>query len=242
MKFQLFHFDTLDSTNREASDQARRGAAAGVTVVADEQTAGRGRQGRSWNSNKGAGAYFSTILRPRLDPKYYTLIPLVAAVAVYDALKHGWLIEPDIKWPNDILVKEKKICGILAEMIDTPIGHAIILGIGINIRDADPEMNATSIDAESASPARRDDVVTAVHEQLAMYYDRLLADPVSIISEWSRRSSFSSGKEVKVDIGNGESYAGITCGIEENGALRVQAADGSVRIVQAGDVTRLRKL
>jgi len=242
MQFQLLHFETLDSTNREAADQARNGAAEGLTVIADEQTAGRGRQGRVWTSNKGKGAYFSTVLRPTFDARHYTLIPLAAAIAVYDALLKVWLITADIKWPNDILVDEKKICGILSEMIDTPSGHAIVLGIGINLRDADPELNATSIDAESQFPATRGEVIAAVHEQLAIHYERLATQPTSIPKEWSRRSSYFIGKEVSVDLGNGEAYTGTTCGLEESGALRVRLPDGSLKAVHAGDVTRLRKV
>ncbi len=242
MNFQLLHFDTLDSTNTEAARQARSGAAEGLTIVANEQTAGRGRQGRSWTSRIGDGAYFSTIFRPRIEPRYYTLIPLVAAIAVHDALKKGWRIASDIKWPNDVLVNEKKIAGVLSEMIETPTGHAIILGIGINLRDADPELNATSIAAESQIVVGRDEVVAAVHEQVAKHYKSLTDAPSRIIEEWSRRSSYFSGKDVNVDIGNGEHYTGTTCGLEENGALRVRLSNGSVRIVQAGDVSRLRRV
>jgi BirA family biotin operon repressor/biotin-[acetyl-CoA-carboxylase] ligase len=242
MHFQILRFDSLDSTNREAADQARRGAPEGVTIVADEQTAGRGRQGRNWSSNKGSGAYFSTILRPTVEARYFTLIPLLAAVAVHDALLEGWSIDADIKWPNDVLVDGKKICGVLSEMIDTPDGNAIILGIGINLRDADPDLNATSVEAESTAPAIRDDVVAAVQRQLARLYDKLHVDPAAVVAEWSSRSSYADGLDVSVDAGHGEPFTGTTCGLEPNGALRVRLRDGSVRIVQAGDVTRLRKV
>lgn len=242
MHFQLVHFDSLPSTNTEAAEQARRGAAEGVTIVADEQTAGRGRQGRDWTSKKGTGAYFSTILRPRIDVGYYSLIPLMAAVAVTAALRDVWGVSADIKWPNDVLVGDKKICGILSEMIDTPKGNAIILGIGINLRDPDPELNATSIDAESDTPATRDAVVAAAHHKLGSLYESLHNKPSAIIEEWGRRSTYAHGKEVSVDLGHGEPFTGTTCGLEENGALRVRVSDGSVRIVQAGDVTRLRKV
>jgi BirA family biotin operon repressor/biotin-[acetyl-CoA-carboxylase] ligase len=242
MHFQILRFDSLDSTNREAADQARRGAPEGVTIVADEQTAGRGRQGRNWTSTKGSGAYFSTILRPTVEARYFTLIPLLAAVAVHDALLEGWSIDADIKWPNDVLVDGKKICGVLSEMIDTPAGNAIILGIGINLRDVDPDLNATSIETHSTTPASRDDVVAAVHRRLAVLYDALHTSPGTIVEQWSRYSSYSNGMEVNVDAGHGEPFTGTTCGLEPNGALRVRLRDGSVRIVQAGDVTRLRKV
>ncbi|MBV9242870.1 MAG: biotin--[acetyl-CoA-carboxylase] ligase [Acidobacteria bacterium] len=242
MHFQLVHFNTLDSTNREAADQARAGAAEGLTIVADEQTAGRGRQGREWASATGSGAYFTTILHPRVEVRHFTLIPLMAAVAVYDALLERWHIGPDIKWPNDVLVDEKKIAGILAEMVDTPTGNAIVVGIGINLRAADPELNATAIEGESKVLVARDEVVLAVLEQLGTLYTRLHEKPASILDEWSSRSSYFDGKAVNVDLGNNDSFSGVTCGLEENGALRVRDRHGSVRIVQAGDLTRLRQV
>src|SRR5436190_20969099 len=110
MHFTVIHYDTLASTNIEAADQARQGADEGLCIVADEQTAGRGRQGRAWLSEKGSGIFMSLVLRPNLEVKYLTLIPLMAAVAVYDVLLNAFLIQPDIKWPNDILAGEKKIC------------------------------------------------------------------------------------------------------------------------------------
>jgi BirA family biotin operon repressor/biotin-[acetyl-CoA-carboxylase] ligase len=241
MHFQLIHYASLGSTNTEAADQARNGAAEGLTIVAEEQTAGRGRHGRSWVSQKGSGAYFSTILRPRIEPRYYTLIPLMAAIAVCDALVTGWSITPDIKWPNDVLVKGKKIAGVLSEMVDTATGHSVIVGIGINLRDADPELNATSIEAESSTSVERDQVISAVHKEFSTLYDALHNDPAVILEKWSRRSSYFEGLDVRVDVGNGETCIGTTNGLEENGALRVMLCDGSLRIVQAGDVTRLRR-
>lgn len=242
MHFQLLHYASLGSTNTEAADQARKGAAEGVTIVADEQTVGRGRQGRSWTSPKGTGAYFSTILRPQIEPRYLTLIPLMTAVAIYDALLTGWSIRPDIKWPNDVLVNDKKIAGVLSEMVDTPTGPAVIVGIGINLRDADPELNATSIEAESLTLVERDKVIADVHEQFSPLYDVLHNDHSRILDEWSRRSSYFEGLDVTVNLGNGESCIGTTSGLEENGALRVALSDASIKIVQAGDVTRLRRV
>jgi BirA family biotin operon repressor/biotin-[acetyl-CoA-carboxylase] ligase len=241
LRFQLIHFETLDSTNREAADQARRGASEGVTIVAAEQTAGRGRRGRKWISRKGDGAYFSTILRPNIEPRHFPLLQLVAAVAVHDALLE-WQIQPDIKWPNDILVSDKKICGILSEMVETPNGPAVVVGIGINLSNADPELNATSMETESSKPAGREDLISRVHQQLSDQYNSLLDDPTSVLREWSRRSSYLQDKDVTVELGKNDTFVGTTCGLEENGALRVRLVDGSVRIVQAGDVTRLRRV
>jgi BirA family transcriptional regulator, biotin operon repressor / biotin---[acetyl-CoA-carboxylase] ligase len=239
MHFTTLHFDTLESTNTEAAERAQQGAKEGLCIVADEQTAGRGRQGREWISQTGAGVFMSLVLRPKLAPGHLTLIPLMASVAVYDVLLKGFLIEPDIKWPNDILVNERKICGILSEAVETPNGLAVILGIGINLKGDDLPDNATGIEQESTIPAVRDDIVDVVTGEIARLYDILHATPAKIIEEWKTRSTYIEGKSVEVRSG-GETFRGVTCGIEENGALRVKTADGVIRVVQAGDVERVR--
>jgi len=239
MNLTVLHFDTLESTNTEAAEHARRGADEGLCIVADEQTAGRGRQGREWVSPKGSGLFMSVILRPKLDVKHLTLIPLMAAIAVYDVLLKGYLIEPDIKWPNDVLVDEKKICGILSEAVDTPDGFAVILGIGINLKDESLPDNATSMERESTFPVVRDEVVEAVTDEIKRLYQVLHLTPDAIVDEWKRRSTYYEGKPVEVRSGT-KTFTGVTCGLEESGALRVTVADGTVRVVQAGDVEQLR--
>jgi BirA family biotin operon repressor/biotin-[acetyl-CoA-carboxylase] ligase len=240
MNFTILRFDTLDSTNTEAANQARTGVDEGLCVIADEQTAGRGRQGRSWESTKGAGLFFSIVLRPTLAPRELPLITLMAAAAVYDILLKAFLIRPDIKWPNDILVGERKICGILAEAVETSRGLAVILGIGINLKTEAPIENATSIEIESTFPADRDEIVDVLTEHLTIGYERLLSDPSAIIEDWKQRSSYFQGKAVQVTLGPNSVLSGVTDGLEANGALRIKRADGSVGIVQAGDVERLR--
>ena len=145
MNITILRFDTIDSTNTEALNQARAGAKEGLCIVALEQTAGRGRRGREWVSEKGAGIYFSIVLRPELELRFLPLITLMAGVAVHDTLSYAGL-RPDIKWVNDILVNEKKIAGILAETTETPDGLAVIVGIGINIRSSNfpPELASTA--------------------------------------------------------------------------------------------------
>jgi BirA family biotin operon repressor/biotin-[acetyl-CoA-carboxylase] ligase len=238
MNFTILRFDTLASTNTEAADQARKGAAEGLCVVADEQTGGRGRQGRTWTSGKGSGVYMSLVLRPKVESKYLALITLAAAVAVYEVLLKGFLIDPDIKWPNDILVGGKKICGILAEAVETPNGLAVVLGIGINL-ETPPDENATSIRAETSFPTTRDEVLDAVLDDVAKLYDRLQDEPNSIVEMWTERSSYASGMYVRVTLSTG-TIEGRTNGLDETGGLRVKLADGSETIVHAGDVERLR--
>ncbi len=156
MNINVLTFDTLDSTNTEALKQARLGADEGLCIVASEQTAGRGRHGRTWVSEKDAGLYFSIVLRPKLETKFLPLITLMTGVAVHDTLQEYGL-KPDIKWVNDILVNEKKISGILAETAETSRGLAVIVGVGINIRSANyPDEiadTATSIEEQLQKPS-----------------------------------------------------------------------------------------
>ena len=238
MNFNILRFEVLDSTNTEAARQARQGALEGVCVVADEQRSGKGRQGRSWTSVKGSGVYMSLVLRPALAPSQLPLITLAAAVAVYEVLLKGFLIQPDIKWPNDILVQGKKICGILAETVETTAGLAVILGIGINL-ETPPDDNATSLTEQTSFRATRDDVLGAVLKEIAASYE-LLADSASAIVEmWSERSSYARGLPVRITLSDGTIEA-VTDGLEASGALRVKLPDGSTTVIHAGDVERLR--
>ncbi len=247
MNFNILRFDRIDSTNSEAARQAKFGADEGLCVIARQQTAGRGRHGRTWVSEKDAGLYFSIVLRPKIEMKFLPLITLTTGVAVHDALKEFGL-KPDIKWVNDILIEEKKICGILAETMETQIGLAVIVGIGINLTSRNfPEEiadSATSIDSlSSTGTILRADVETALTKYLGYWYAILCSTDGSakILKEWQQRSSYFNGKSVRVTL-DSSTFEGITDGLEANGALRVRTINGSLRIVQAGDVERLRKI
>jgi len=244
MKIQLFKFDTIDSTNSEAMRQAHTGAAEGVCIVADEQTAGRGRFGRVWSSKKGAGLYFSIILRPKFEPRHFPLVTLMAGIAANSALKSVG-VETDIKWVNDLIVRDRKICGILAEASESVHGRFIIIGIGINITNdnipTDSENFATSIMAEGGKADDVDALVTSLCEELRRGYDLLSAEggPKMVRDLWCSLSSYAVGKRVVVDT-SGEIFSGTTCGVEENGALIVQTDDGTTRTVEAGEISRVR--
>lgn len=247
MDILVQRFEEIGSTNDEAARQARLGAAEGTCIVARMQTAGRGRHGRTWVSDRDSGLYFSIVLRPRLGADKLSLITLASGVAVFDLLKDLGL-KPDIKWVNDVLVGDKKICGALAETVETPQGLAVILGIGINLtsRNFPPEIadTATSIEAELGKGRQRPDGIEVegiLVKYLGFWYDVLCGagGDQAVIEAWTSRSSFSQGKSVRVSM-PGEVVAGVTDGIEINGALRVKCADGSLRKIQAGDVERVR--
>ena len=241
---KILRFDSLPSTNTEAAKQAMQGADEGLCVVAREQTAGRGRLQRQWVSPAGAGLYFSIVLRPRIDASLWSLIPLMAALAVHDTLMQACEVETDIKWPNDILFAERKLCGILAETIETDSGRAAIVGIGINLRTkAFPfELyEATSLEGVTGKAPEAEAVLQSLVCALACRYEILQssAGAEETIREWSSRSSYANGKTVRVSNGS-ETFAGLTRGLESDGALRVETDAGEIRVVRAGDVTSIR--
>ena len=244
MNFTILRFDSIGSTNDEALRQARAGAGEGLCIIAKQQTAGRGRHGRRWISEASSGLYFSAILRPRIDAKDIPLITLMAGVAVHDSLQEFGLA-PDIKWVNDLLVGDKKIAGILAEATETPAGLAVVVGIGINVTSGsfsdDLADTATSIVAETNRTVTFSELEHSLTKYLGHFYEILRgADgPTHILDEWRKRSTYFSGKSVRVVLEN-ETFTGVTDGLEANGALRVRTADSGSRIVNAGDVERLR--
>jgi BirA family biotin operon repressor/biotin-[acetyl-CoA-carboxylase] ligase len=247
MNFTILHFETLASTNTEAINQAKRGADEGLCVVARQQTAGRGRHGRTWLSPKDAGLYFSIVLRPYLEARFLALITLTAAIAVHDALEELWEIDCDIKWANDVHAGGKKISGILAETVETSKGLMVVVGIGINLTSSNlpPELKeiATSIENETSRIPRGEDLLQAVTDTFSSFYEALQGEngAKKIREEWTKRSSYASGKPVRVTTET-ETFTGTTRGIEETGALRVELETGEIRTVYAGDVENLRSL
>ena len=245
MNFVILRFDTLASTNSEALEQARRGADEGLCIVARQQSAGRGRHGRTWQSPPDSGLYFSLVLRPRTGPEFFPLLTFIAAVAVFETLRELYRLEPDIKWANDVLAGNKKICGILAEAAETEKGPAVILGIGINFTSENfpPEIAgiATSIEAESGVKVDPEILLPALTKNIARFYGFLHEENgvEAIKNEWAARSSYHSGKDVRVILPS-ETLIGTTCGLDEHGGLRVKQPDGEIRTVHAGDVENLR--
>jgi BirA family biotin operon repressor/biotin-[acetyl-CoA-carboxylase] ligase len=244
MNFTVHRFDSVDSTNTQALKHARRGADEGTCIVAHQQTAGRGRQGRIWASPPDAGLYLSIVLRPRLDAKHLPLITLAAAVAVFDTLAQLG-VDADIKWPNDILVNEKKICGLLAEMTDTERGLAVIVGVGINLASQNFPCElvdtATSLESVLLRPVAFSEIEEPLLKFFDHWYRRLheAEGASTIVREWASRSTYFRGKQVRVTL-TSETIIGVTDGLGPNGALRVRGDNGELVIVNAGDVERVR--
>lgn len=242
---KILRFDSIDSTNLEAMRQARAGAAEGLCIVAREQTNGRGRLDRSWQSPKDAGLYCSLVLRPQLKINAWPLVTLMAALAVSDALMKVCGLRADIKWPNDLCVDARKLCGILAETVETEVGHAAILGIGINLKaDSLPATVsdlATSVEATTGRKPDSERILAELIKAIGERYE-LLQTPRGdehTIREWCANSSYAVGRQVRVALGN-DTFEGTTRGLESDGALRVETAGGKMKLVRAGDVTALR--
>lgn len=228
--------------------QARRGGAEGLCVVAREQTAGRGRQDRAWSSPRDAGLYFSIVLRPQLEMSQWPLLTLAAALAVVDALAEACAVGRDVldlKWPNDVYAGGRKLCGILAETFETNQGRACVVGIGINLmKDAFPpelQASATSIEELMGRRADGEVLLRALVRGLERRYDQWQsANGVDeIVREWMATSSYAAGKTVRVSL-DGKIIEGTTRGLEPDGALRVETFDGKMMTVRAGDVLAVR--
>jgi len=236
--------DSIDSTNLEAMRQAKAGAAEGLCLVAREQTRGRGRLERTWQSPPDAGLYLSLLLRPKFEVQAWPLITLMAALAVCDALLKTCDLSADIKWPNDLCVNDKKLCGILAETLETSAGGAVVIGIGINLTAAIlplVQAEATSIESATGEKPDRERLLDGLLESISGKYELLenVEGREHIIREWCAHSSYAIGRQVRVSLSE-ESFEGTTQGLESDGALRVETSDGKMRVVRAGDVTALR--
>ena len=225
--------------------QAKAGGAEGLCIIAREQTEGRGRLDRNWHSPKDAGLYFSIILRPSFKLFRWPLISLAAALAVSDALANVSQLRVDIKWPNDVVLGDRKLAGILAETVETPDGAAVVLGIGINLTSENfpPALAklATSIAEVTKSRVDPKLLIFELVKSLHRYYEMLHLDAgdEQVIQHWCANSSYAYDRRVRVAVAD-DAFEGITCGLERDGALRVETSDGTVKIVRAGDVTAVR--
>ncbi len=247
MEFTIHRFNSIESTNAEATRQAKRGADEGLCVVAKEQTAGKGRLGRTWVSEMDSGIYFSIVTRPKVEMRLLPLLTMMSAIVIFDILREDFRLQPDIKWANDVHINDKKISGILAETVETKTGLAVIVGIGINLNSSNfpPELKetATSIEEETGQNVNYESLLKSLTRKFGEMYEVFVAKngAEEIRNKWTRRSSYCSGKDVRVIL-EGKTIFGITCGIEENGALRIRQNDGEIKIIQAGDVERLRQV
>jgi BirA family biotin operon repressor/biotin-[acetyl-CoA-carboxylase] ligase len=236
--------DELPSTSDRAKELADDGADHGTVVVAESQTAGRGRRGRVWASPARRNLYFSVVLRPDLPPSRAPEITLVASVAICDALRQAG-VDAGIKWPNDVLASGKKIAGMLTELAAEPDRvQWVVLGVGVNVNaraedfPEDLRAEATSILIERGHPAPRALFAAACFTALEEWLDRHAEDGFAAVREAWRERSVTLGREVTVKA-DGRQIVGTAEDIDESGALVVRTASGPERIL-VGDVTLLR--
>ncbi|MDX8396787.1 MAG: biotin--[acetyl-CoA-carboxylase] ligase [Mariprofundaceae bacterium] len=241
----IMHFKQLDSTNREAMRQGEAGQPEGLVIFADEQSAGRGRLGRTWHTCDDSLA-LSLLLRPALKPEQVPQLSLVTAVALHHALSHFC---PDIriKWPNDLLIHGAKVSGILTEMRAEPgMVHAVIVGIGINLHSpkqgwpSDIKHKACSLQDHSTQPISKLAVAQATLHALDKYYDIYLQQGFAPIREAWWQAHAASGQKVRVHQGQGY-IEGIAHSLDEDGALILQCSHGKKRII-AGELELLNSI
>jgi len=240
----VVRYERLTSTNDKARELAASGASEGTAIIADEQSAGRGRQGRTWSSPAGDGLYLSIVLRPDVTPADATVLTLAAAVAVAETLAIDFGITTDIKWPNDVLASHRKICGILLESaIEGAELQFVVLGIGLNLNQHGFEGGlaevATSMLLESGQRVAVDDVTGPLFQRLERWYRAALAQTDKVFSRWEQLSSYARGRAVRIDGPNGV-VEGVTDGLAPSGALKLRLASGETREIVAGEVS-LRK-
>ena len=236
----LVFLDHVDSTNNRVKQLADQGAPEGTMVVAVEQSAGKGRRGRSWVSLEGTGVWMSFLLRPDFMPEHASALTLVAALSVIDGICQTTGIEGKIKWPNDIVIEGKKVCGILTEMsTEVESIHYIVVGIGINVEIKEfPEeirQTATCLAFHVDKPVRRAKLVASVAESWEKYYRKFLQTlDMTLLKEEYNRFLVNLDRGVKV-LSSADEYTGVSLGINDQGELLVKQEDGRIRTVMSGD-------
>ena len=241
---EIYHKEITGSTNQDIRELAMQGAADGTVVYADMQTAGRGRRGRSWVSGQGESLLFSLLLRPSIAPDKASQITLLMALAVAKTLRERYDFEAMIKWPNDIVIGGKKVCGILTELHPDGNGnYFIIVGCGINVgqKTVPDELQeiATSLLLESNhhSVIVTGELLQDVLAEFENYYDRFLVrGSLAAFTEEYNARLISLDKEVRVLDPKGE-YSGVSKGINDKGELLVELPTGKVEEIYAGEVS-----
>jgi BirA family biotin operon repressor/biotin-[acetyl-CoA-carboxylase] ligase len=238
--WEIRRFASIDSTNRYLLDEARAGTRDGVVAVADHQSAGRGRLGRTWEAAPGSALLVSVLLRPALAPDHLHLVTMAAGIALVDAVQGVAGVTAGLKWPNDLVVGDRKLAGLLAEA-DLGGGsvRAVVVGAGCNLSAAaiPPELTglATACELEAGRPVERDALLDALLDDLATR----LADLAAVPDAYRDRSA-TLGRRVRVDLGGGRVAEGDAVDVGPTGALVVRDDDGAELTVSVGDVVHLR--
>ena len=241
------YYTTCESTQIIAADKAREAAPHGTVVIAEEQTDGRGRLDRSWNSTANKGIWMSVIIRPAISPQFAAQFTLVSAVAITQAIQEVTNLTPEIKWPNDILINGKKVTGILTELqADMDIVHSIIIGIGVNVNqelsafEESIQKTATSLKIENGEEIDRSLLVAKILYYLEKYGELYVENgfkPIKIL--WESHNC-TIGKRIRATTLQ-ETFEGVALGITNDGVLEIKLDSGEIRGVYSADIHLLGK-
>ena len=234
---EYYYYPILDSTNTYAKRLVKKETLEGTIIVAEEQKYGRGRKSRNWFSPPG-GLWFSIILYPRVPPDYSMIITMGFSVAISEVIKELLKIKSRVKWPNDLLIDNKKVCGILTE-IDAELDeiHHLIVGVGLNVNniiDDSIKDTATSLKLEYGQPISRILLFQRIIEKLDYYYQKIIKGDYGFIREKWFEYSDILGKNIKVFLED-KTISGIVLDVDIKGRLHIETLDGEIEIV-AGDI------
>ncbi len=239
---KIHHYFRIGSTNTVAMQAGANGEPEGSVFLAEEQTAGRGRGGHSWESTQSVGIYCSVVLRPEITPVDALFLSLMTGIAMADAVEQTTGLRPDLRWPNDGLIGERKFCGILTEMNAEPTRvRYVVIGIGINVNHmsfaGELEPIATSLRMEGGREWSRVDLAAALLKSLDGHYRKFMQGGESargaLIQEFEKRSSWARGRHVRIEDNGG--YEGVTEGLDDRGFLLLRTGQG-LRTVLSGNV------
>jgi BirA family biotin operon repressor/biotin-[acetyl-CoA-carboxylase] ligase len=238
---EIYYFEKLCSTNATAKEEARKSARDGTTIIAETQTEGKGRLNRRWISPKG-GIWLSIILRPEIAAGDVAKITLVTALAVAKTLRKLYGLNARIKWPNDLLIRNKKICGVMAEAaLKERIVDSVVVGIGINANftlnglPEDLQTTATTLKEVLKENVDLEELVCVLLKEFEEYYKRFNEKEFGdLLLEWRSMASFL-GKKVEIK-GLKERLCGVAVGVDRNGELIIRLENGKRRKIASGDL------
>lgn len=237
---QILVYDEIDSTNDLAKHYLAQNAPEGSMIVADSQTKGRGRLGRSWHSESGVGIYFSFLLKPEIDPAHLPQLTLMTSVAVVNAINEVSHSRATLKWPNDILLNGKKLCGILAEYCRAENKSGVVIGVGVNVNQSgfpDPLRDiATSLRIENREIIDRVKLLHSIIRHLNQEYRSFLEEGEQHLAQKWTRLSEMFGKKITLAHGT-NTIQGIAVGLSSAGSLVIRTEDGRELSFNGGEVT-----
>ena len=236
--------DVVDSTNNYLKEAARNGAPEGLAAIADRQTGGKGRMGRTFQSPPGTGVYLSVLLRPRLPVTDCTILTVAAAVCTCRAIEQVTGLRPQIKWVNDLMIDGKKLCGILTEAameFESGMAEFVVVGIGVNVKPLDGLLSeevrsiAVSLDELAGGGCFRNRLIAAILNELDGFYADIPGNRGEMLREYSRRM-FLTGRQVRI-AGETDGRAYTVLGIDDGAHLIVQDPTGNKRVLSSGEVS-----